>query len=141
MSKKGVDVAVIIPDAGPILTLARVDRLDLLQTFTVPIHVVDQVYYETTKPQNDPKGRAAAWLKRMHNQIVIVETIVGLGFKTALERGRNPSGGNLGEIAIDEYASRLALAGSPAFVPLVLFEDPDILKMRIASLERVQKYA
>jgi hypothetical protein len=119
--KKAVDVAIIIPDEGPVLTLARIGRLDLLEMFSAPIHIVDQVQYEVIKPQNDPQGRVAAWLKRMHNQIVIIETTIGLGFKTAISRGQNPSGGNLGEIAVDEYATRLALTGSPLFVPLVLF--------------------
>ncbi len=38
---------------------------------------------------------------------------------------------------MDEYATRLALRGSPTFVPLVLFEDPDVLETRIARLPRV----
>jgi predicted nucleic acid-binding protein len=67
--KKTLDVKIIIPDASPILTLARVGRLDLLQLFAVPIHIVDQVHYEVTKPENDVQGRVAdmfrsQWLKR-----------------------------------------------------------------------------
>jgi hypothetical protein len=30
MARKHVDVAVIIPDASPVLTLARIERVDLL---------------------------------------------------------------------------------------------------------------
>jgi hypothetical protein len=74
-----IDVAVIIPDASPVLTLARIERLDLLASFTVPVRIVDQVYYEITKPENDPKGEVKAALARMHNQIEIVETNVGVG--------------------------------------------------------------
>jgi hypothetical protein len=40
-------------------------------------------------------------------------------------------------IAVDEYATQVALRGSPTFVPLVLFEDPDVLETRIARLPRV----
>ena len=92
------------------LTLARVERLDLLGSFTVPVRIVDQVHYEITKPENDPKGEVAAGLKRLHNQIEIVETNVGVGYQT--RRARNPQepGGNLGEIAVDEYATALAPA-------------------------------
>jgi hypothetical protein len=43
----------------------------------------------------------------------------------------------LGEIAVDEYATQVALRGSPIFIPLVLFEDPDVLETRIARLPRV----
>lgn len=60
MSRAIVDVAVIIPDASPVLTLARVGRVDLLGHFTTPIKIVDQVHYEITKPQNDPTGEVGA---------------------------------------------------------------------------------
>ena len=137
MSRKPVEVAVIIPDSSPVLTLARIGRLDLFETFSTPIEIVDQVRYEITKPANDPDGKVAAWLERMGNRITIVETLVGFGFRIKMERGETPRGGNLGEIAIDEYATRLALTAPPAFVPLVLFEDPDVLETRIARLPRV----
>jgi hypothetical protein len=137
MTRKLVDVAVIIPDASPVLTLARIDRLDLFETFSAPIQIVDQVHYEVTKPANDPDGKVAAWIKRMGNRITIVETNVGVGFQTRLSRNPKTPSGNLGEIAVDEYATQLALAASPTFVPLVLFEDPDVLETRIARLPRV----
>jgi predicted nucleic acid-binding protein len=60
MSRRPVDVAVIIPDASPVLTLARIGRLDLFDTFSAPIQIVDQVRYEITKPTNDPDGMVAA---------------------------------------------------------------------------------
>ena len=64
------------------LTLARVDRLDLLTVFNLPIKIVDQVHYEITKPQNDAHRRVAAFLQRYGNHIEIIETVVGVGFKT-----------------------------------------------------------
>jgi hypothetical protein len=137
MTGKSVDVAVIIPDASPVLTLARIDRLDLFETFAAPIQIVDQVHYEVTKTGNDPDGRVASWLMRMGNRIAIIETNVGVGFQVRRARDPNTPGGNLGEIAVDEYATQLALAASPTFVPLVLFEDPDVLETRIARLPRV----
>ena len=70
------------------LTLARIGRTDLLGSFTVPVRIVDQVRYEITKPENDPKGEVAAALARLHNQIEIVETNVGVGYQT--RRARNP---------------------------------------------------
>jgi hypothetical protein len=135
--RKVVDVAVIIPDASPVLTLARVGRIDLLGSFSVPLHIVDQVLYEITKPENDPQGTVAAGLAPLHNQIRIIETNVGVGFR--VRRARDPAtpSGNLGEIAIDEYASLLANTTGPGFVPLVLFEDPDVMTLRIARLKDV----
>jgi hypothetical protein len=82
MARRTVDVAVIIPDASPVLTLARIGRIDLLGSFTVPVRIVDQVRHEITKPENDPKGEVAAALARLHNQIEIVETNVGVGYQT-----------------------------------------------------------
>jgi hypothetical protein len=137
MSRKLVDIAVIIPDASPILTLARIGRVDLLNSFSVPIKIVDQVLYEITKPKNDPNGDVAAALRRLHNQIEIEPTRVGSGF--VADRAKDPStpSGNLGEIAVDEYATRLAHSTAPGFIPLVLFEDPDVLELRVARLKGV----
>lgn len=76
MTRKIVDVAVIIPDASPVLTLARVGRIDLLGTFAVPIKIVDQVHDEITRPENDPRGEcrrgvsgaARAWRRPVEPQ-------------------------------------------------------------------------
>lgn len=135
--KKSVDVAVIIPDASPVLTLARISRLDLLTTFNVPIRIVDQVHYEITKPENDPDGAVAAFLTRLGNQIEIVETFVGIGFRTRKAQNPDTPSKNLGEIAVEEYATGLARSSGPSFVPLVLFEDPDVLELRVARLKDV----
>ena len=137
MTRRTVDVAVIIPDASPILTLSRIARLDLLTTFAIPIRIVDQVHFEVTKPANDPRGEVSTELGRMHNQIEIIETNVGTGYQARRAKNPNEPGGNLGEIAVDEYATALAHSTGPNFVPLVLFEDPDVLELRIARLKSV----
>jgi hypothetical protein len=132
-----VDVAVIIPDASPVLTLARIGRVDLIGTFSVPVRVVDQVHYEITTRENDPDGVVAAGLQRLHNQIEIIETNVGVGYQTRRSLDPETPSVNLGEIAVDEYATALAHGTGPTIVPLVLFEDPDILTLRIARLKGV----
>ena len=135
MAKKPtVDVAVIIPDASPLLTLARIDRLDLLTTFEVRIQIVDQVAYEVTKPEHDPTGKIAEFLKRNSNQFQIVETAVGTGFKMMKQRDPSTRSSNLGEAAVNEYALRLRRTNSPKFVPMILFEDPDVLELLISRL-------
>ena len=135
--RKITDVTIIIPDASPVMTLARIDRLELLQRFSVPIHIVDQVHWEITKPQNDPNGRIAAALARMHNQIVIVTTATGAGFKAIRATDPTFPSSNLGEQAVDEYARRVARLQGPAIIPLVLFEDPDVLNLQVAKLKGV----
>jgi hypothetical protein len=137
MNRRVVDVAVVIPDASPVLTLAGIGRIDLLGRFSVPVRVVDQVYYEITKPANDPTGQVAAGLRRLHNQIELIETNVGVGYQTRRAKDPSTPSGNLGEIAVDEYATTLARTTGPGFVPLVLFEDPDIMNLRIARLKDV----
>ena len=137
MIRKTIDIAVILPDASPVLTLARIGRVDLLGLFGVPIRIVDQVHYEVTKPQNDPLGEVAAGLAQLHNQIEIIETNVGVGYQTRRARNPDEPGSNLGEIAVDEYATTLARTTGPGFVPLVLFEDPDVMELRIARLKDV----
>lgn len=137
VNRKTVDIAVIIPDASPVLTLARIGRMDLLGSFSVPVRIVDQVHYEITKPANDPTGEVAAGLKRLDNHLEIIETNVGVGYQTRRARDPRIASGNLGEIAVDEYASTLAGTTGPGFVPLVLFEDPDVLNLRVARLKDV----
>jgi hypothetical protein len=93
MVRKAVDVAVIIPDASPVLTLGRIGRIDLLGSFSVPVQIVDQVHYEITKPENDPSGEVAAGLKGLHNHFQIIETNVGVGYQARRARDPNmPSG-------------------------------------------------
>src|SRR5579863_1192672 len=41
------------------------------------------------------------------------------------------------QIAVDEYATALAHSTAPNFVPLVLFEDPDVMQLRVARLKGV----
>src|SRR5271154_6426519 len=113
VARRTVDFAVIIPDASPVLTLARIGRIDLLGSFSVPVRIVDQVNFEIRRQENDPQGEVAAALARLHNQFEVVETNVGVGYQT--RRARNPQepSGNLGEIAVDEYATSLARMTGP----------------------------
>ena len=134
---KTVDAAVVISDASPIMTLQRIGRLDLLTMFSVPIHIVDQVHWEVTKPENDPTGAIKATLLRLGNQVLIVETLTGLGFQA--KRAKDPStpSRNAGELAVNEYAITLVRSGGPKFVPLVFYEDPDVEDLPVARLKNV----
>jgi hypothetical protein len=62
---------------------------------------------------------------------------VGVGFKTLRARNPDTPSSNLGEEAVSEYARRLAKTSGPNFVPLVLFEDPDVLSLPVALLANV----
>jgi hypothetical protein len=135
--KPSVDVAVIVSDASPIMTLQRIGRLDVLTLFNVPIHIVDQVHWEVTKPENDPKGEIAATLKRLDNRVTIIETLTGLGFQAKRAKDPKTKSGNVGELAVNEYAITLSRSGGPRFVPLVFYEDPDVETLPVAQLKNV----
>jgi hypothetical protein len=70
-------------------------------------------------------------------EIQLIETNVGAGDRARLARNPQEPSANLGEIAVDEYATLLARTTGPSFVHLVLFEDPDVLELRIARLKDV----
>ena len=135
--KEIVDVAIVVSDASPILTLHRIGHLDVLALFAVPVHVVDQVHWEITKPENDPNGEIAAALKKLGNQITIIRTPTGVGFQKLREADPTYPSRNLGEMAVNEYVVGLQRTTGPRFVPLVLFEDPDVLDLKIAKLKGV----
>jgi hypothetical protein len=42
-------VALLVPDAGPLISLGRIDRLSLLLLLKLPIYLVDQVVYEVAR--------------------------------------------------------------------------------------------
>jgi len=134
---KIVDAALVISDASPIMTLQRVGRLDLLAKFNIQIHIVDQVYWEVTKPENDPAGAIKATLHRLGNQVLIVETLTGLGFQAKRAKDVTTASRNIGEFAVNEYAVTLARTCGPAFVPLVFYEDPDMEELPVAKLKNV----
>src|SRR5919202_4191936 len=98
-------IAVVIPDASPLLTLGRVGRLDILSHFIVPIRVVDVVKEEATRPKNDVTGQVRRWFEGRPNNVEEISTIVGDGLRVRRARGEDPPTGQLGEIAVDEYAT------------------------------------
>jgi hypothetical protein len=50
VARRTVDVAVIIPDASPVLTLARIERLDLFGSFTSPFRCGSSIKCITRSP-------------------------------------------------------------------------------------------
>ena len=95
------------------------------------------MHYEITKSDNDPTGAVSDFIHRHGNSVEIVETTVGAGFKARRAKDAKVSGKDLGELAVEEYARNLPRATGPGFVPLVLFEDPDVLGLTIANMKDV----
>jgi len=56
-------VPILAPDAGPLITLAYADRLDLLQRPGWPVDAVDMVLHEVTRNQTPTSEVIAAFVK------------------------------------------------------------------------------
>lgn len=55
-------MSLVVTDTGPLISLAVIDRLDLLDSFDRPVLVADVVMYECTKMQDKPgAGRLRDW--------------------------------------------------------------------------------
>ena len=111
------DIA-LLPDAGPLITLAYADALDVLRLPSWQVRVVDMVRYEVTRNQTPTSKMLAKWLKRKSVQIVSTQT-----FQLHTQAtGRPARKTNLGELAIQEAINQMALAQPPQRAVL-LFED------------------
>jgi hypothetical protein len=60
------DAPVFIPDAGPWITLACADALDLLLKPSWPLAIVDMVLEELTRSQTPTSQQIASWVSDPH---------------------------------------------------------------------------
>lgn len=111
------------PDAGPLITLAYADALDLLLKPGWAIALVDMVLHEVTRTETPTSVRIAAWTRA--NGIPVLETTVyrryqGAGAASPVRKA------NLGELAIQEAMSEFAIADDQTGI--FLFEDHKIAR-------------
>ena len=111
------DIA-LLPDAGPLITLAYADALDVLMLPGWQVRVVDMVQHEVTRNQTPTSKKLAKWLKRKSVRIVSTQTF-HIHAQAPDQPGRKA---NLGELAIQETINQMALAQPPQRAVL-LFED------------------
>jgi hypothetical protein len=129
----------LIPDAGPLISLAKADVLQLLRVLGMPVYVVDQVLHETTFDRRfEDAVRIDAFVRSSTDLVHVFETAVG---KAAAERraggetGRQPG---QGETAIEELLARLdEITGDPDSPVMLLYENSDIRKSRFVVPENV----
>lgn len=124
---------VIIPDAGPLFSLAAGDLLGILERFSIQI---TDVVKEETIDKGHIKGcsveasRLLEFYTRHVNHIQIVSTQVGALLKAS--RKTNPQfeqPRDLGELSIQSYLIELH-AQKSSIQPVVLFEDHWFFKQR-----------
>ena len=117
---------ILLPDAGPLITLAYADALDLLIQPGWPVRIVDMVLHEVTLNATPTSEKIRGWVTAQRPGILA--TRVHKHYQSALAQGRErPRKANLGEIAIQEVMHELALT-EPDITGVFLFEDHKIAR-------------
>lgn len=116
----------LLPDAGPLITLAYADALDLLFKPGWPIVMVDMVLHELTRNQTPTSEKLAQWTAAGQVSVRATRT-----FRHHQQRlAANPAAArtaNLGELAIQETMNDFAL-DQPQQTGVFLFEDHEIAR-------------
>jgi hypothetical protein len=110
----------LLPDAGPLITLAYAQELDVLFKPGWRVAVVDMVLYEVIRSQTPTSEKLAAWAAQPAVQIIPTQTLAA-----HLQTPRNKA--HLGEQAIQETLNQFALREPPQSAVL-LFEDHAIAR-------------
>ena len=117
---------VLLPDAGPLITLAYADALDLLFKPDWPIVLVDMVLHEVTRNQTPTSEKLAQWAAAGQVSMRTTRT-----FQHHQQRlAANPVAArtaNLGKLAIQETMNDFAL-DQPQQTGVFLFEDHKIAR-------------
>jgi len=117
---------ILLPDAGPLITLAYAHALDVVFKPGWPVHIVDMVLYELTRHQTPTSKAIAEWVER--NSIPVVPTKTFKHFQRVPAAGNEPRRkANLGELAIQETMNEFAL-NDPSPICVFLFEDHKIAR-------------
>lgn len=126
---KRFPVDIIIPDTGPLITLAASDRLDLLQTFGRQIFITDIVQRECTVKTDAPgSAELSDWIaSKGHNQFHTIETPFAETWDKLraipVPPGSKPPTKGFGEVSIAWTIANIERFASPKSVTLVLIED------------------
>ena len=127
---------VLLPDAGPLITLAYADALDVFLKPGWDVMLVDMVLHEVTRNQTPTSSRIANWIAATHTAILPTRTFAH--FKQASAGGAAARKSNLGEWAIQETMSDFALM-TPPKNGVFLFEDHKIARASFLVPDRCQK--
>lgn len=117
---------VLLPDAGPLITLAYADSLDLLFRPGWSVALVDMVWHEVTRNQTPTSEKLARWVE-MH-KLPLLPTKISQRYQQSLAtHAVAPRKSNLGELAIQEVMNGFALELPPK-TGVFLFEDHKIAR-------------
>ena len=117
---------VLLPDAGPLITLAYADALDLLLKPGWPVVLVDSVLHEVMRNQTPSREKLRQWAET--HKLPVKATRTFKHYQKTLAMGAlAPRKANLGELAIQEAMNDFALAQPPK-TGVFLFEDHKIAR-------------
>ena len=119
MPRSAQDVT-LLPDAGPLITLAYADALNVLFKPGWRVGVVDMVLHEVTRSQTPTSEKLAAWAAQADVGIIPTQTLA-MHIKNPLRKT------HLGEQAIQETLNQFALSEATRSAVL-LFEDHAIAR-------------
>ena len=117
----------MLPDAGPLITLAYADALDLLLKPGRRVSIVDMVFHELTRQPSPMRQKLCDWVQ--HHAIDSLPTQVFAQHQLA-PSDAPPRKAHLGEFAIQEAMNQMALA-QPGQTGVFLFEDHRIARVSL----------
>jgi hypothetical protein len=117
---------VVLPDAGPLITLAYADALDVLFTPAWTVMLVDLVLHEVTRNQTPTSTKISEWVQSKKIPVLQSKTNERYQLARANNTG-TPRKSNLGELAIQEILNDFAFE-QPIKTGIFLFEDHKIAR-------------
>lgn len=128
---------VLLPDAGPLITLAYADALDLLVEPGRPIVLVDMVLHEVTRNQTPTSEKLAQWAAAGQVSVRTTRTFQHHQQRLAANLAAVRTA-NLGEVAIQECMNDFALEQSQQ-TGVFLFEDHKIARASFLTPDNCRK--
>lgn len=128
---------VLLPDAGPLITLAYADSLDLLFKPGWSVALVDIVLHEVTRNQTPTSEKLAQWVQAK-NLPVLPTKIHEHYQQRLLSNSISPRKSNLGELAIQESMNHFACEQPPK-TGVFLFEDHKIARTSFVVPDNCRK--
>ena len=110
----------LLPDAGPLITLAYANALDVLFQPGWRVTIVDMVLHEVTRNPTPTSQKLAEWAAQPKVHITPTQTLAAHLIKPRIKA-------HLGEQAIQETLNQFALRDPPQHAVL-LFEDHAIAR-------------
>ena len=127
---------ILLADAGPLITLAYADALDLLLAPGWSVQLVDMVVHELERNETPTSQKITAWIKQ--HDIPVLHSEIYQRYRKALAAGETPRKSNLGELATQEVMNQFVLREPPQ-TGVFLFEDHKIARAGFVLPENCRK--